>query len=117
MTRTKPIKHSALAVFSTTSAKVAITYWIIVLSAFGVLQGAGFDLAGEGATPIVLLTVPWSLLLINGSLSSSAGFSPQVIHKLESVLGIFVLFPILCGGLNAAVLFGLVSMVQKRRRM
>ncbi len=45
-----------------------------------------------------------------------ARFPTALIHKLESVSGTFVLLVVLSGGLNAAVLFGLVAMFQRLPR-
>ena len=115
----KQILQQSADLIRTTAAKTAITYWIVVLLTSSGLWAAGFDLATyAGAAPIVLLTLPWSLLLIKvaGALSSSGSLSPALLHKVESARAIFVLLAIFCGGLNAAVLFGMIRTVQNRRR-
>ena len=80
-------------------------YWLLVLFTFVALRYAdpGWD---EGGIPLVLLGLPWSLaiILLVGGLSTLVPAADQTI-PFEAMN--FLLFVIVCGGLNAALLIGI----------
>jgi hypothetical protein len=94
------------------AAAVAGAYWGLVLAASVVLRLSGADMIGTGALPIAALTVPWSLLAI--AVGSSA--TPDQLSPLVSPLGTFIVFPVLCGGLNAVLIVVAWSAIRRRRR-
>ena len=98
-----------------TAALVAGGYWLLVVAAFLALQGVGFDMIGWGAIPVAALTLPWSILILMARPSLPPDPSRPYHDPLISSLGTFVLFPLICGALNALLLYWLVSVVQRRR--
>jgi hypothetical protein len=98
-----------------TAALVAGGYWLLVVAAFLALQGVGFDMIGSGAIPVAALTLPWSILIIMAHPSLPPDPSRPYHDPLVSSLGTFVLFPLICGALNALLLYWVVSVVQRRR--
>jgi len=99
----------------TKPAKIAAAYWGGVLLVFLGLQVAGFDMVGNGAIPVAALTAPWSLLAIAATSSLVSAPSQALLRPLISPVGTFLIFPVLCGGLNAALVFVLVSAIRRRR--
>ena len=113
-------RHNArltlLQLIRTKSAKIAAAYWIVVLLVFFGLQAAGFDMIASGAIPLAALTIPWSLLVIAATSSISSGPSQTLLQPFISTVGTFLIFPIVCGGLNAVLIFILLSALERRRR-
>jgi len=105
-----------LRVMPAKPAKIAAGYWIIVWLAFFAMQRAGFDMNGSGAIPVAALTAPWSVLVIALGSSPWSAQHQSAFHAIESPLGTFVIFAILCGGLNAALLLTLPSAFQRARK-
>ena len=99
----------------TLPAKIALGYWTAVVLVFFMMLGAGFDMIGDGAIPVAAMTAPWSLLVI-GMVTSPVPPHPAVLQSCISTVGTFVIFPVICGGVNACLLFGLFSVVESRRR-
>ena len=99
----------------TTPAKIAAAHWIAVLLAFFAMQRAGFDMIGSGAIPIAALTAPWSLLAIAVTSSLSSAPSQTLLHPFISTVGTFVIFPVICGGLNTILIFVVGLAIQRRR--
>jgi hypothetical protein len=99
----------------TTPAKIAAAYWIAVLLVFFAMQRAGFDMIGDGAIPIAVLTAPWSLLAIAATSSLSSALSQALLRPFVSTVGTLLVFPVVCGGLNAILIFVLGSAIQRRR--
>lgn len=95
--------------------KVAAVYWMIVLILFFVLQSSGADMIGTGAVLVGLLTVPSSALVIAVTSSSAFDASQATLQPFISSFGTFLILPVLCGGLNAALIFMLVAWIQRRR--
>jgi hypothetical protein len=79
------------------------------------LQLAGFDMIGTGAIPIAVLTAPSSVLMMMAHPSLHLDPTRPYYDPLVSSLGTFVLLPLVCGGLNATILYWLVSVIQRRR--
>lgn len=84
---------------------MGVLYWFLVLFTFVGLPYADPGWA-EGGIPLVLLGLPWSIavILLVGGLSTLATAVNQTI-PLEAIN--FLLFVIVCGGLNAAWLIGI----------
>lgn len=99
----------------TKPAKIAAAYWAGVLLVFVGMQAAGFDMIGNGAILVAVLTAPWSLLAITATSSLSSAPSQELLRPLISPVGTFLIFPVLCGGLNSVLVFMLVSAIQRRR--
>lgn len=100
----------------TKPAKIAVAYWIAMLLTFFAMQRAGFDMIGNGAISIAAMTAPWSLLAIALTTSLSSAASQSLLHPFISTIGTFVVFPVVCGGLNVILIFILGSAIQRRRR-
>jgi hypothetical protein len=98
------------------AALVALSYWLLTILIFFVLQHAGWDMIGEGAIPIAALTLPWSMLVILAHPSLPPDPSRPYHDPLVSSLGTFILFPLICGGVNTLALYWIVGAVQRRRR-
>jgi hypothetical protein len=93
----------------TRPAKIAAGYWLVVSLLFFVMEFADFDM-GAGV-PVAVLTVPWSLL------ATAFGMShPSATQPFVSPAGNFAIFVVLCGGLNAILIFVLFSALQRRRK-
>jgi hypothetical protein len=97
-------------------ALVAGGYWVLTIVAFLMLQLAGFDMLGTGAIPMAVLTAPSSVLMMMAHPSLHLDPTRPYYDPLVSSLGTFVLLPLVCGGLNASILYWLVSVIQRRRR-
>ena len=107
----RPGAFSPKRAFTKEAAAVSGVYWGLVLAMSFVLQVSGADLIGIGALPIAAVTVPWSLLAIAvGSRATQDQLSPLV-----SPLGTFIVFSVLCGGLNAVLIAVVWSAIQRRR--
>ena len=87
-----------------------------MLLTFFAMQRAGFDMIGNGAISIAAMTAPWSLLAIALTTSLSSAASQSLLHPFISTIGTFVVFPVVCGGLNVILIFILGSAIQRRRR-
>lgn len=95
--------------------RLALGYWAVVCVSFGAMQAAGFDMIASGAIPIVALTLPWSLIVMTMTSSASFPAGQSSTSSITSAAGMFVILAILCAGLNAIAIFGLLSALQKRR--
>jgi hypothetical protein len=95
---------------------VAGAYWIAVVVVFLVLKQIGYDMIGIGAGAIAALTAPWSLLAIAVTTSLSTSGHHVLLRPLISTAGTFLLFPVICGGLNAGTVFLLGSVIQWWRK-
>jgi hypothetical protein len=84
---------------------IAGLYWVIAASVY--IVGLK-DPNNEGGIPSVVMTLPWSILVLGlfASLDSIPLFRP-LLDSLASDFGNFLMFPFLCGGLNAAIIFGI----------
>ena len=71
---------------------------------------------GTGAIPIAALTIPWSILLMMVHPSIHPDPTRPYYDPLGSPLGTFILVPLLCGGLNAIVIYWLVAAIVRQRR-
>ena len=100
----------------TKPAKIAAAYWLAVLLTFFAMQRAGFDMIGDGAILIAAMTAPWSLLAIGLTTSLSSPASRSLLHPFISTIGTFVVFPVICGGLNFILIFTVGSAIQRRPR-
>jgi hypothetical protein len=91
-------------------------YWLFTILIFFWVKYAGWDVTTDGALPIAGVTLPWSLLVM--AMTSSAISTParDLVQTLISPTGTFVLFPVICGGLNAATLYGLMTLIRQKRR-
>jgi hypothetical protein len=101
---------------SRTALAIAAAYWLLTLVVFFAMQVDGFDMLGEGALLIAGVTVPWSLLVIAMTSSASSAPSGTLLRPFISPIGTFVLFPVVCGGLNAIAIFWLMSAVKRWRQ-
>ena len=112
-------RHTArptlLQLIRTKPAKIAAAYWIVVLLVFFCLQAAGFDMIASGAIPLAALTIPWSLLVMAATSSMSSVPSQTLLQPFISTVGTFLIFPIVCGSLNAVLIFVLLSALERRR--
>jgi hypothetical protein len=97
-------------------AKIAAGYWSLVLFAFFGMQAGGFDMIASGAIPVAVLTAPWSLVAIAVVTSCLASDSARTTcQPLISAPGTFLVLPVLCGGLNAILVFVTMSAIQRKR--
>jgi hypothetical protein len=110
-----PARPTLFQVIRTKPAKIAAAYWIAVLLVFLGMQAAGFDMIASGAIPIAALTAPWSLLVIAATGSVSSAPSEALLRPFISTAGTFFIFPVLCGCLNAVLIFAVGSAIQRRR--
>lgn len=81
---------------------IAGCYWALIIVVCS-LFFAGSDIKGIGAIPVAALTLPSSLFLF---------FFTQPMVR-DTALGNFVVFPLLCGGLNAFFIFAVVYAIQR----
>jgi hypothetical protein len=82
-------------------------YWALTFMAFG----ANYLIRDSEGFPIVVATFPWSLLLLE-----IVPLHPSPLaHFLETDLGNFLMFPVLCGGLNAMVIYALLRVIDAAR--
>jgi hypothetical protein len=108
-------RPTLLQLIRTKPAKIAAGYWAAVLVVFLSMQAAGFDMIGNGAIPVAAVTAPWSLLVIAATSSTSSTPSQALLRPFISTVGTFLIFPALCGGLNAVLIFTLGTAIQRRR--
>jgi hypothetical protein len=109
--------RQARGTLNRTAATVACAYLALTIAVFIALQVTGWDMIGSGAIPVAVLTAPWSILVIMAHPSFHPDPATPTYDPLVSSLGTFVLFPIACGGLNAIILYWLISVVQRRRQL
>lgn len=111
-----PDQPTLLQMIRTRPAKIAIAYWIVVLLSFFGMQAAGFDMIASGAIPVAALTVPWSLLMIAATSSISSASSQALLEPfISSTIGTFLILAVVCGALNAVLIFMLLSAIERRR--
>jgi len=100
--------------FNRTAAFVAGGYWWLAIGAFLAMQNSG-DVIGLGGVLVWAVTLPSSLLIFAaGPLlrpDQNLAYNSPVLHPL----GIFVLFPLICGGLNSLLIYWLVGAIQRWR--
>jgi hypothetical protein len=101
--------------FNRIAALVAGSYWVLMIMAFLLLQLAGLDMIGHGAILIAMLTLPSSVLMLLAHPSLPPDPSRPYHDPLASSFATFVLFPLICGGVNAFAIYWLVSTIQRRR--
>jgi hypothetical protein len=65
---------------------------------------------------MALLTAPWSILAI--AVGSAPSLAPwrEMLRPVTSTAGTFVIFAGVCGGLNAVLIFALMSAFQLRKQ-
>src|SRR5215831_19082983 len=92
---------------------IAGAYWVFVTLVY--IVGL-YDRNNEGGIPSVIVTLPWSVVVlgIGASLDSIPLFHPM-FNALATTFGNFLMLPFLCGGLNAAIIYGLLSLGIGRR--
>ena len=92
---------------------IAALYWIF--AAFVYIVGL-HDPNNEGGIPSVIVTLPWSVFVlgIGASLDSIPLFRP-FFNSLATAFGNFLMFPFLCGGINAAIISGVRNLRFRRR--
>ncbi len=71
---------------------------------------------GEGAIPLVALTAPSSILAFAITSSVSSGPFNAYLQPFISTLGTFVILVVVCGGLNAVLVFIAGSAIERGRR-
>lgn len=84
--------------------------------AFIVLSSLGMDMIGAGAIPLVILTLPRSLLALAFTMSASTPSALAVVHSLTSPSGTFLLFPFGCGAVNTVLIVKLLGLMSRVRR-
>jgi hypothetical protein len=99
-----------------TPAMIAVGYWLFTMLVFFGLQNAGMDMIGTGGIPMAVLTLPWSLLVIAMTSSASSAPALSLLHSPTSPVRTFVLFPVICGGLNALAIYGLLIATGRRKQ-
>jgi hypothetical protein len=77
----------------------AVSYWALTFAAFL----ANYLIRNSEGYPSLLATFPWSLIL----LAVLPLDSSRLTHILGTDLGNFLMFPVLCGGLNALLIYAL----------
>ena len=92
---------------------------MVVAALFLVLISGGGDVTGEGVGLVIMPTLPSSLLMLPlisvvGPLFLTAS-NPPYRDPLDSSLGMFVLFPLISGGINSLIIYWFVSAIQRRR--
>ena len=92
---------------------IAGLYWLF---AAGIYIVGLHDPNNEGGIPSVIITLPWSVLMLG------LGFSLDSIHLFQPLFGWiptatlnFLMFPFFCGGLNAALIYGITSLRWRKR--
>ncbi|MEO8658950.1 MAG: hypothetical protein ABI693_10795 [Bryobacteraceae bacterium] len=82
---------------------IAIVYWLFVLYVYVGLRYADRGQA-EGGIPLVVVCLPWSIpVLFVGSI---ALIIPGLDHIVPLEAANFIMFVVICGGLNAALILG-----------
>src|ERR1019366_3174213 len=78
-------------------------YWITTVAVFVLFDLMGFDMFASGAIPVIAVTIPSSFLIaLIFTASASVPFLKPILDPLMiSTAAMFVLFPVLSGGLNA----------------
>jgi hypothetical protein len=101
--------------FDPLAAKVAFVYWAFVVIIFLALQRSGGDMIGIGSYPVLLVTAPSSLLII--AITSSGPSDPLAYAEglLSPPVETFLMLPGLAGGLNAALIFLVLTWIQRVR--
>jgi hypothetical protein len=103
-------------------AKIAAGYWIVVLLVFFAMQLAGFEMSGHDslltAFLLAALTAPAGLLVF--ALAMSGAFESllrplALLGPLSPTIQVFLVLPVVCGGLNAIFIFVLLSAIQRLR--
>ncbi|GEM_PF-5031435 len=96
---------------------IAGIYWVLVLAVFFFSQRLGLNMTGHGSVPVILLTMPWSLFaLLTWQLVELLPYGAEMLRPLNTALGMCVMFPVMCGGLNAILILATASAVQRRQR-
>ena len=85
----------------------ALSYWALTFAAFL----ANYLIRNSEGVPSLVATFPWSLIL----LAILPLDSSPLTHLLETDLGNFLMFPVLCGGLNALLIYALFRAIEGRR--
>jgi predicted PurR-regulated permease PerM len=92
-------------------------YWALTIMVFLILQSTESNtIIPEALRIAAALTLPWSVLMLTvaGPILLPHPARPYY-DPLASSLGTFILLPLICGGLNAIVIYWLVSIIQRRR--
>ncbi|MDQ6678020.1 MAG: hypothetical protein M3Z09_12050 [Acidobacteriota bacterium] len=61
----------------------------------------------------LLATLPWTYVVMYFQMPLAA--SHPFVHFLNGRIGGFLIFPGLCGGLNAAVIYSLLSILDRKK--
>jgi hypothetical protein len=94
--------HPAQKPKLTAGIAIAGCYWALIIVVCSIFF-SGSDIRGIGAVPVAALTLPSSLFLY---------FLTQPMLR-DTARANFVLFPLLCGGLNAFFIFAVVYVIQR----
>jgi len=74
-------------------------------------------MTGAGSIPLVVLTLPWSLIALMAWASvESLPYGVEMLRPLNSTLGMCVIFPIACGALNTILILATGAAIQRRRK-
>jgi hypothetical protein len=109
-------RHPATKPKLTASVAIAGSYWALTIVAFLVPQFSGFDMIGAGSIPVAILTLPSSLLMFAAHPTLGLDAARPYHDPLVSSLGMFVLLPLISGGLNTFLIFAVLSAIQRRRQ-
>src|SRR5579864_3927264 len=96
----------------------AYLYWLFTMLVFIVDK---YNPTEDFGIPVLVVTLPWSVLAgIVYSLLQSVQFLQPVFNLLHGNLILytafeFIVFPVLCGGLNAAIIYGVFRHRQTER--
>lgn len=93
---------------------VAGVYWLFTALVYVV---GLYQQNNEGGIPSVIVTLPWSVLVLGtDALLDSTGLFRPLLGWLATTAGNFLMFPVICGGLNAALIYGVGSLTRRRRK-
>jgi hypothetical protein len=101
--------------FNKTGVWAAAGYWWVTIGAFLVIQNSGLDVVGFGGILVWAVTLPSSVLIFAAGPVLRPDPNPPYDSPVLHPLGIFVLFPLICGGLNSVLIYWLVGAIQRRR--
>jgi hypothetical protein len=87
----------------------AVVCWSVPLLSFVAAPHAGPD-DKSGAVLIVVTTLPWSFIVLASlSVMESIPVLRPVVGALATGFGNFLVFPLLCGGINALILYSVLG--------
>jgi hypothetical protein len=92
---------------------LATSYWVFSATVFEV---GLFDPNNEGGIPSLIVTFPWSVLLLAViAVLDNVQFLRSTMQLLGTTPGNFFIFPFLCGGLNAMLIYLITGLESTRR--